>query len=449
MRHVYDLAVVGAGPAGLIAAQALSDLDVLVLEKGSRLNRRTCPMTNTCLGCSRCGEAEGVGGAGGWSDGKLCLAPVGILDTYIGPAYAAEAARVARVFTQVLGYPDDLPSLAVEHYTAFNDMSEEVTPVIHLGTSAIRLAFQRMYESVCAGGSEVRTNECVVDIVDLDDSFLLETRSGQSVAAQNVIVATGKCDARLVPRLIDQLGLETTPNEPTIGVRISLPNEEMRRIEALGKNPKLRLRLPTGDAVKTHCFCFGGEVLAYLCGNQPLVGGRADDAELSAFSNVNLLYEFSSRPFDGQAIARDVLESIRATYPNTVVHQDMQSFLRDDLVPIEGDGQQCRGSRLGPLGPHFPSDVRQALQRFVVEVADLYAVDLSRARVFGPATEWVNNRICTSLHMETSRPRLYVVGDGSGTTQGIVSAAVTGLRAADSIRSSLRSRWSTLAKTCV
>jgi hypothetical protein len=52
---------------------------------------------------------------------------------------------------------------------------------------------------------------------------------------------------------------------------------------------------------------------------------------------------------------------------------------------------------------------------------------------YGPSSEWVVDRIVLNDEMETSHKNLYIVGDGSGTTQGIVSAASTGLIAAQSI----------------
>jgi uncharacterized FAD-dependent dehydrogenase len=41
------------------------------------------------------------------------------------------------------------------------------------------------------------------------------------------------------------------------------------------------------------------------------------------------------------------------------------------------------------------------------------------------------------MELETTRKGIYIVGDGAGVTQGIIAAAVTGYRAANSVISRL------------
>src|SRR5512142_2805657 len=81
--------IVGAGPAGLLAARKLADYaDVTIIEKGKDIGRRTCEVMkgNDCIYCNACSVTAGVGGAGGMSDGKLNLSPLigGDLVEFIG-----------------------------------------------------------------------------------------------------------------------------------------------------------------------------------------------------------------------------------------------------------------------------------------------------------------------------------------------------------------------------
>jgi hypothetical protein len=73
--NVFDVIIVGGGPAGLFGAYYLaenSDLKVLVIDKGNSPLKRKCPIKeNGCIKCKPCNILCGIGGAGLFSDGKL------------------------------------------------------------------------------------------------------------------------------------------------------------------------------------------------------------------------------------------------------------------------------------------------------------------------------------------------------------------------------------------
>ena len=79
---MYDVVIIGSGPAGLFTAYKLvtenKNLKILMLEKGSKVSNRICPMNKLkvpCKNCKPCGVLSGYGGAGTFSDGKLNFIP--------------------------------------------------------------------------------------------------------------------------------------------------------------------------------------------------------------------------------------------------------------------------------------------------------------------------------------------------------------------------------------
>ena len=73
---MYNVAIIGAGPAGIFAALEIMklkpDWKVVLIEKGQRIEKRKCPIREgspKCVNCKRCGLLCGWGGAGAFSDG--------------------------------------------------------------------------------------------------------------------------------------------------------------------------------------------------------------------------------------------------------------------------------------------------------------------------------------------------------------------------------------------
>ena len=67
----YDVAIIGGGIGGLMAAYRLTEkrpsLKILLVEKGPDLKYRSCPMVTgkakTCVHCRHCSIMEGLAGA--------------------------------------------------------------------------------------------------------------------------------------------------------------------------------------------------------------------------------------------------------------------------------------------------------------------------------------------------------------------------------------------------
>ena len=101
----FDVIIVGAGPAGIFSALELADktdLKVLLLDRGSSIDKRKCPASRGlgCLNCDPCSLLAGWGGAGAFSDGKLTLS------TEVG-GWLNEYCSTEKELWDLLHYVDD------------------------------------------------------------------------------------------------------------------------------------------------------------------------------------------------------------------------------------------------------------------------------------------------------------------------------------------------------
>lgn len=404
MRNEYEAIIIGVGPAGIFAGRelGLGGIDALLIEKGKPIYRRYCPMVEECYHCVSCHEIEGIGGAGGYSDGKLCNGPVGIEKKLLGDVYQDEVRHVNDVFRKTLG----------ERYKSSTDdplncsignLCQEVTEVVPLGTRTIRSAFDLLYEETPI--DKVSGQE--IERVRMEhNQFVIESRSGRRIKTKYLLIATGKCDFSLRSRIIDDFGIETLDHFPTLGARLEVPNEQLSVLKESGNNPKIKKFYHNGEYVKTHCFCYAGEVMAYVCGPYFLVGGRSDIENPTPFSNVNILYRSNTSSTTESIV--ETLERISRDYPKNVICQNTRSFL--------GDGEDadlrvnpCRGEIFGDLKLLYPSEILYALQDFTYSLEDEIQVNLSGGLLHGPAAEWINPNINVSFEMESSVPNMFWV----------------------------------------
>ena len=429
----YDVVIIGGGPAGIISAYKLAGLKVLVIEKGYSLDKRQ-KLIRTHVDDSEV-EVEGIAGAGGWSDGKLCLGPVGILDDYLGSDYLNEAKVISEIFKEVLAEKYREPNDQTGLSEITRSVTQEVTAVANLGTSNVRLAFDRLYKITAKRNTSFILEDKVLDVLELEEGFEVTTESGSTFKTKNVIVATGKCDFDLTPKLIRDYKLATIPAKPTIGFRILVARDELKNMKTYGNNPKLKIQLDNGDTVKTHCFAYAGEIMTYKCGKYVLVGGRADSDNPTEYTTVAVLYKLMSpKPSERKRIIHDILNSLYKQYPEKAVYQDLDSFMNDDKEPSKVSLPMDSRSELGNLLHCFPKDMIRAYRQFINQLSATYKMNLENAAIIGPAAEWLNDAVKTSFDMESSKKGLFFVGDGSGVTQGIVASSVAAQRAANTIK---------------
>jgi uncharacterized FAD-dependent dehydrogenase len=434
-----DVAILGAGPAGLFAAYALLDsgLQVALVDRGGEPS-------------SREHISYGVGGAGAFSDGKLNLTPdIGGDPASIGRGDAEVQAyidRVDAVFTQ-FGAPEkysgedaealaELGGLAARHGIEFIRGRQR-----HMGTAHVRSIIDRFYHHLVDGGIEGVLDCRVTELQRHGERFLL--CGNEDIDARFVIAAPGRAGAYWFREEATKLGIATEYGPIDVGVRVEFPAEIYAPIERVMYDAKFRVRTATyDDMVRTFCTNPRGFVVREAYEEFSLVNGHAENDSKTSNTNVALLSHIGlTNPVEdtteyGRAIAT-LATTIGGGRPLLQRLKDLQAGRRSTA-------QRLRRATIAPtLEDATPGDISMALPSRVtvnliegLEKLDKIMPGLvsDNTLLYAPEIKFYDTRYPVSPSMETPLTGLFVTGDASGHCRGIVYSALTGLIAGEAIR---------------
>jgi len=446
----YDVVVIGAGPSGIVAARELlhnSDLSVCVIEKGKHPSKRSCSLVEQgrCpnpTNCSDCGLIEGFGGAGLFSDGKLCLSndvgerlkdrtseftmdKVKLIDELlkdqgrIKPRLDEELAKIKKVVRKL--------GLTFESYDVRAiDAEDSIELVLELRKELLEKGVTLLDECCAVDLSQQNGGKWIVRF--------LKDNSKDDIQCRFLLVGVGRSGAKWFLNQARKLKLETESKPFYLGLRFETSKNVMEPLTKISYNPKLSMGYKGKGYAKTHCFCEGGTVIAYTYNNTKVVGGFTDREKNTNFS---VLIE--------QKVPEDC-----STYEYSHWLCNLINLIGDNKIILQklGDLKRSRASeeseiRTNPIRPTlkdytlanlaklFPPKVITTALEFVSKIDSICpGLDSDATLVYAPALEWCVDRFVMKESMETCRKNLYALGDGSGATQGIVAAAATGLIAA-------------------
>ncbi len=465
MKRKYDVVIIGAGPAGIFAALELAkvkkNLEVLIIDKGKKIDERVCQIPNTgrCANCSPCSIVSGWAGAGAFSDGKISLSPEvgGRITEYLTDTQAREYINYADDIYLRFGaskkvYGLDSKVLEDVRYEASrHNIALIPCPVRHLGTELCREVLHRMYFYLT---DETKTDflplTVVSDILVGDGKVkgvVITGKDGEKteILAPVVIAAPGRSGAGWLAEQAQKLSLKTENNEVDIGVRVEVPNSIMDHLTKELYEAKLVYYSDTFEnKVRSFCMNPGGIVSEEKYdGDIAVVNGHsyADPQRKTFNTNFALLVSTSfTEPFNqpieyGKYIAK------------------CSNMLTGGGVMIQRLGDLLRGRRtdysrlkksttIPTLKSAVPGDLSFVLpQRYLTSLVEtIRAFDKlapglysKNTLLYGVEVKFYSSKIKVKPNLETDITGFYAIGDGAGITRGLMQASVSGVLAARDI----------------
>ena len=452
-----DVLIIGAGPAGLFAANELAEkLKVVVVDKGRALNKRTCValMNGSCRKCLPCNITGGLGGAGGLSDGKLNLRPDigGNLEEFVSNKEAWNIInKIDQIFlkhgaSEELYAPDNDKISPILKRAAATGI--KFIPIVqrHMGSDKTPPIINSIKEELEEKGVLFMLETEVLDII-VDDRLkgakLRNNNEGDFlVKCDYLIAAPGRIGAKWLSDQTDKLEIPVKHNPVDVGVRVELPQIVMDEITKINWDPKFHIITKTyDDFVRTFCVCNKGFVVEEVYDDFMGVNGHSMRDKLSENTNFAFLVRLElTEPVENTS---DYAFSI-ATITNTLGGGKPILQRLGDLR--KGRRSTWRRLERSNVVPTFdcvtPGDIAMALpHRVVVDIIEgLEALDKVMPGVasdstllYAPEIKLYAMRLEMDKNMKTRIDGLYGAGDGAGVSRGIVGAAATGIIAARDI----------------
>ena len=457
----YDVAIVGAGPAGLFCAYELIEsnnkLKIALIDKGHKAETRMCPMRingGKCMNCPICQNLSGFGGAGTFSDGKLNFIPkLGKSDLFKYMSQS-EAYNIIddteKIFTKFKMDSDIYPTNMDEANEIKKEVAKNGARLLlikqkHLGSDKLPGYIQGFTNYLIDSGVEIFENSNVEDIISKSENeheVIISGKESSKLVASNVVVAPGRTGAKWIQELADKYNIPYTSQSIEIGVRVEVRKEILEDITNVIYDPTIFIKTDTyTDEIRTFCTNPGGFVAkenyyGYICVNgHSLKDIKSNNSNFAFISKVGLTEPATNTRLYGESIAR-IANVLGDSKPIIQSLRDLRKGRRSEWKRInkgfiEPTLKDCVAGDLALVLPHrIITNILEGLEKLDKIIP---GVNNDETLLYGPEIKFFSNEIDTNNKFKLNDYNIYFIGDGAGKAGNIVTAAATGLIAARDI----------------
>jgi uncharacterized FAD-dependent dehydrogenase len=464
-----DLLIVGAGIAGLMAAyQTLRErpeTSILIVEQGLPLAERR---TQTAS------RLQGYGGAGLYLGGRLFLGPTTIpvlppvappaelRPMLEGEAYRARAEAVNALFTDLgIAAPvrpapegalvEDVARAAavgLEYLTSFPSRQPTVDERFAvlariertLTAGGVRFAFATQAERIELaqggdGGFEVALapagQAAGVSSGDLP---------GRLARARSLVLAPGRYGTEWLAQTAGELGARVVALPSAYGVRIELPAAVYDPLTDVYPDPRLQLHLDDDAVIKSYATCPGGVVVPVERYGRLVVSGvpRFGTARGPNTTLAILLQPGVAGATGRWAGGETIAATLNARAPGQLLVQRLGDLRARRMTSTDALASNlvrptCEAALPADSSGAFPPAYWDALEDFLARLDRLApGAAADDILVYAPSEERFAH-FPTDDRLQTDVPGLFVAGDATGQSQGVIQASIAGTLAGEGV----------------
>jgi uncharacterized protein len=421
------IAIIGAGMAGLGASYYFANqgIQVDVYDKGGDIPHRV--QSKDLL--------HGLGGAGGFSDGKLNFTGVKL------PLFGVPRDKAQDFMTQLYRnlFEPFNPSTAEE--VEFNKEKNEALEKLvhgtnihyrpirqkHIGSDNLPILMMNLQNYLENKRISFYFGQEIEDIIVKDDSCSGLVVDGEQREYDSVIVATGRKGQDLVVDIIRKQGVDFSFGKIDIGARVEVPASVYENLIRTSYDPKLKIFV-NGTDVRTFCTNPNGYVVAEQDGDFISANGHALKGQKSENTNFALLNAtVFDKSVDTHAYGLNIAKRISEASNGKILAQNLGDIRRKKPSADFGFTPTYSDVYLGNVWDFYPEAIILNLLEATDELGKLApGVKDDLTLFYFPEIKLRAVKINLLPDLQSSVDNLYFAGDCSGLVGDIMHSSAMG-----------------------
>ena len=435
--NAYDVLIIGSGPAGLFAAIWLERLGI---DRIAVVDRHPYP-------------------AGGLlNDGKLNFDDrigIDLNELQIDHETAQDLmAEIKRIFTgfprcRQVTFPDKNEKIEALGYIAREQGAQFIAPEQwHWGTDNGKAVVNYLRGYLKKTEFFLETEVSSIEKLEGSGFHLICNRDKKRISYNTrfILAAPGRSGAYWFRDIAKELHIQHNFGPIDVGIRIELNRKFYNPITDIVYDPKFIFTTSRhGDKVRTFCTNPGGRVRVEnycdfkLVNGDALSGKKTENTNFALINTVELTKPFSDTTEFGQMIARQFF-LLGGGKPIVQRIGDFREGRRSSAATFDSATRHfevCKATYNaipGDITLGMPARIIDNLWESLKKLDKIVPGILHPSTlIYAPEIKFFDTHFPTNRILETNVKGIFVAGDGTGKSRGIVGAGISGIIAAQGI----------------
>ena len=423
------IGVVGAGPAGLSIAYNFAKKglgsSIHLFDKGLDIEERISQSKPNLL-C-------GLGGAGGFSDGKLNIHPtIGGNLRKLGLSLEESEKLVNKIFSELYCDFNNEPLVNInsnEYKISKLELKAKESDIIfkplkqvHIGTDNLPSLLSNIRNYLIDNKINLNFNTNVDNLLVEQDVCKGLFINGQKHYFDAIVLAVGRYGQKFIKNLSNEYNLDVFERKPEVGVRIEVPHRIYSNLTSINYDPKLIFNI-NGKKFRTFCTNPEGFVVLEKGNDYFGVNGHTFKNKKSQNTNFAILPDFNTYDdFESsQAYVQHILKKISNDVGEKAIMEQLLHNKKRSIVPTLNQFYK------EAIKNYWNFEDYEDILSVIEKLSDLTPEIISEnTLIYFPEIKLNSFVVKLNENLQSSLKNLYFAGDCSGITGDILHSSAMG-----------------------